>query len=153
MGIIYGLMGLLAVLLTSASLVYGIVFWRDSTVKIDPAVRLSLALGLIVTFVLTVIVAGYMSSAGGHWVGGNQLDAEGFPLMGWARDGGDLRVAHFFATHGLHFIPAAGLLAARLLSRQAAIWAVWASAAAFCVFVAFTLVEALLGLPFAGWVV
>jgi hypothetical protein len=40
--------------------------------------------------------------------------------MGWSRDGGDLRVAHFFATHALHGVPALVCLAALLKRGDAA---------------------------------
>jgi hypothetical protein len=148
MAAIYGLMGLLAVTLTSASLVYGIVFLRDRDSHLDPTIRLSLGLGLILTFITTVIVAGYMSQGNGHWVGGNLSDAEGSLLMGWARDGGDLRVAHFFATHALHFIPAAGYLASKTLAPAQARLAVYGASAAFTALIAFTFFQALAGRPF-----
>ncbi len=151
MGAIYALMGVLAVTLTSASLVQGVVFWRDSKSGLNPQVRLSLALGLVLTFVLTIIVAGYMSSSQGHWVGGNNSDVESFPLTGWARDGGDLRVAHFFATHALHFIPLVGLVASRTLKPAGAAASVWGASLAYCAFVGFAFVQALSGRPFAAF--
>lgn len=148
MGAIYGLMGLLAVTLTSASLIYGIVFLRDRDSGLDPTVRLSLGLGLILTFIATVIVAGYMSQGSGHWVGGNLSDAEGSLLIGWARDGGDLRVSHFFATHALHFIPAVGYVASKTLAPTQARLAVYGASAAFTALIAFTFLQALAGRPF-----
>jgi hypothetical protein len=113
MGTLYGLMGVFAVLLTSASLVMGLTILRNPDVA--PTLRLSLALGLIATFALTVLVAGYMSSNMGHFVG---TSTRTLPLMGWSRDAGDLRVAHFFATHALHAIPLVGLAASRLSPPQ-----------------------------------
>jgi hypothetical protein len=151
MGAIYGLMGALAVTLTSASLLYGIVFLRDRDSDLDPTVRLSLGLGLILTFVTTVVVAGYMSSTPGHWVGGNLSDAEGSLLMGWARDGGDLRVAHFFATHAMHFIPAAGLVASLAFAPAPARLAVYAASLAYVALVGFTFMQALAGQPFLAF--
>jgi hypothetical protein len=148
MGATYQIMGVLAVTLTSASLVYGIAFLRDSKSNLDPAFRLSLGQGLVLTFVATVIVAGYMSSGTGHWVGGTPSDAAGLALMGWSRDGGDLRVAHFFATHALHFIPAAGYLASRTLAPVQARHAVHGASAAFTALIAFTFFQALAGRPF-----
>jgi hypothetical protein len=51
---VYSLMGVLAVLLTSASLVMGISVWRNRATGLDPALQLAVALGLVLTFLLTV---------------------------------------------------------------------------------------------------
>jgi hypothetical protein len=151
MGPLYPVMGVFAVFLTTASLVYGIAFLRHRNSALDPAFRLSLGLGLILTFVLTVGVAGYMSSATGHWVGGTQSDAAGLTVMGWSRDGGDLRVAHFFAAHAMQFIPAAGFIASRWLAPQAASLAVWLASAGFAGFTGFVFLQALAGRPFLAF--
>lgn len=145
---VYGLMGLFALILTSASLVYGVVILRHRTSRLDPAFRLSVGLGLVLTFVLTTIVAGFMSGWNSHFVGGNLSDAEAVPLMGWARDGGDLRVAHFFATHALHIIPAFGFLVSRMLNPHQGRRAVLAFSALFIAFVGYTFGQALMGQPF-----
>jgi hypothetical protein len=148
MFVLYGVMGVLAIFLTSASLLYGVVIWRDRNSRLDPAFRISVGIGLIATFVLTIVVAGYMSRSMGHFVGGNHSDAEGVPLMGWARDGGDLRVAHFFATHAMHVIPAFGFVASRMLRTSQARWAVLGFAGLFAGLVGYTFVEALQGQAF-----
>ncbi len=116
---LYPLMGAFAVLLTSASLTMGISILRNKDTALPPALHLSIALGLILTFAATVPVAGYLSSAGSHFVGPSSRQMW---LLAWSRDAGDLRVAHFLATHALHFVPLAGLLATRLLSPR------WAAA-------------------------
>jgi len=146
--VLYAVMGVLAVLLTSASLVYGIVILCDRNSRLDPAFRTSVGIGLITTFVLTFLLAGYMSSNGGHFVGGNHSDAEGFPLMGWARDGGDLRVAHFFATHAMHFVPAFGFVVSRLISLGPSRLAVLSFSGLYVVVVLYTFIEAFLGRSF-----
>lgn len=146
MGAIYGLMGLFAVTLTSASLVYGIAIWRHPAGLPDAALRLSVALGLILTFVLTVIVAGYMSSQPGHLVGVPQTDAR-VPVMGWSREVGDLRLPHFLATHAMHAIPLVGLLAVRLLPQDAARRAVLAMSAGFATLTLVTFAIAIMGYP------
>jgi hypothetical protein len=151
MGPLYPAMGLIAIFLTSATLVYGIVFLRDRTSALDPAFRLSLGLGLVLTFFMTVGIAGYIASGTGHWVGGTQSDAAGLPFMGWSRDGGDLRVAHFFAAHAMQFVPLAGFLASRLLAPQAARLAAWLAAAGYAAFTGFTLLQALAGRPFLAF--
>jgi hypothetical protein len=141
---IYSLMGAFAVLLTSASLVMGISIWRNRKTGLSPALHLSVALGLILTFALTIPVAGYLSASGGHFVGTSTREMW---IMGWSRDAGDLRVAHFLATHALHFIPLAGLIAAWTIPAQAT-RAVWLAASLFAALVAFTFTQALQGRPF-----
>lgn len=143
---VYGLMGLLAVILTSASLVYARVIWRDPRGLPDRALRLSVVLGLGLTFVLTVIVAGYMASQTGRLVGVPVTGAR-VPLMGWSREVGDLRLPHFLATHAMHVLPLAGLLAARSLSAGTALRAVWFASAAFVLVTGASFVMAILGLP------
>jgi len=145
---LYTVMGVLAVTLTSASLVYGIAILRDRNSRLDPVFRLSVGIGLIATFVLTVVVAGYMSNNGSHFVGGAHSDARGLVPMGWARDGGDLRVAHFFATHAMHFIPAVGFIASRVLTAGRGRVAVFAFAGLFVGLVCYTFAEALSGRAF-----
>ena len=145
---LYATMGVLAITLTSASLVYGIAILRDRDSRLDPVFRLSIGIGLIATFVLTVAVAGYMSGNGSHFVGGAHSDAGGLTPMGWARDGGDLRVAHFFATHGMHFIPVAGFLFSRVLPARQGRLAVLGFAGLLVTLVAYTFVEALSGRAF-----
>jgi hypothetical protein len=144
----YRLMGGLAVLLTSSALLYGILILRNRNSRLDPAFKLSVGLGLVLTFVLTVAVAGYMASSGGHFVGSSSTHASEAPLMGWARDRGDLRVAHFFATHAMHFIPAFGFLAALALPASVANRAVVGFSAVFTAFVCYAFGDALMGHPF-----
>jgi hypothetical protein len=97
-----------------------------------------------------VIVAGYMSGTGSHFVGGAHSDAGGLAPMGWARDGGDLRVAHFFATHAMHFIPVFGLVASRMLPTGHGRIAVFAFTGLFIALVGHAFIEALSGRPFLG---
>ena len=145
---LYPLMGALATLLTSASLVMGVSVWRNPATGLAPALQLSVALGLVLTFALTVPVAGYLSSNGGHFVGNS---TRVLAVMGWSRDAGDLRVAHFLATHALHFIPLAGLIAVRAVPSQA-LRLVWLSATAYAALVIFTFVQALQGQPFLPFI-
>jgi hypothetical protein len=145
---LYALMGVLAVVLTSASLVYGVAILRERNSRLDPVLRLSVGIGLIATFALTFVVAGYMSGTGSHFVGGAHSDAGGLAPMGWAGDAGDLRVAHFFATHAMHFIPAFGLIANRALPTGCGRMAVFAFTGLFVALVGSAFVEALSGRPF-----
>lgn len=133
-GILYGLMGVAAVTLTSLSAVMGLAFWRHQA---DPLL-LSVALGLVLTFVLTVPVAGTMSSGTGHLIGTPVTGAR-LPLMGWSAEVGDLRLAHFLATHAMHAVPLAGLTGSR--------GAVWAAAAGWVALTGWCFARALAGLP------
>ncbi len=138
MGTIYGLMGLFAVILTSASLVMGIAIWRNPATGLPPALHLGIALGLILTFVLTLIAAGTMSSMPGHWVG-TPITGAKLPIVGWSREVGDLRAAHFFATHALHVVPLAGFTGSRAV--------VWAGAVIFSAVTMGIFALGLMGLP------
>ncbi len=143
---LYATMGAFAVLLTTASLVYGIAIGRNTACGLDPAMRLAIALGLVLTFVLTIPVAGYMASAPGHLVGTPELGAR-VPILGWSREVGDLRVAHFLATHALHALPAAGLIAVATTRGRTASGLVWVAAVAFTAATAFAFLQALAGRP------
>jgi hypothetical protein len=149
MGTIYGFMGVFAVILTSASGVMGVAIWRNPNTGLPPALHLSVALGLILTCILTVIAAGTMSSMPGHLIGTPVTGAR-LPILGWSREVGDLRVAHFFATHAMHAIPIAGLLATRLAPTTGRAL-VLATSAAFTTLVAFAMWQAFQGLPFLPW--
>jgi hypothetical protein len=133
-GVIYPLMGAAAVTLTSLSLVMGLAFWRH---RADPLL-LAVALGLVLTFVLTVPVAGTMSQGAGHLIGTPVTGAR-FPIMGWSMEVGDLRLPHFLATHAMHFVPLAGLTGSRGV--------VWVTAAGFSALVVWCFARALMGLP------
>lgn len=148
---IYTMMGVLATLLTSAALVQGIAVLSARDGGGDPVLRLAIGLGLLLTFALTLATASHMSAGTGHLVGVAPDATRRLALFGWARDGGDLRVAHFFATHAMHVVPALGLLATHLLARHRARLAVVAGAAAYAVFVAWTFAQALAGRPFLPW--
>lgn len=99
---IYGLMGVFAVTLTSPAIVYGVAILRRPE-KTD--VEFASGIALCLTFLLTVPVAGYLSSTSSHFVGTpGPADARVW-LLGWSREVGDLRVAHFFATHAMQILP------------------------------------------------
>ena len=138
-------MGVGAITLTAASLVTGVMIARGG--RGDPALRLGLALGLILTFLATLIVAGAMSALPGRLVGEAVTGAR-LPLLGWSREAGDLRAPHFLATHAMHVVPALAALAALSLPRPWAWRATWAGAAAFAALIAAAFAQALSGRPF-----
>jgi hypothetical protein len=143
---IYSSMAVGAVILTTASTAYAWALYRAGP-RTWPVLHDGLVLGLALVLPLTLVTAFTLGGNDGHWVGGTRSDAGGLPLFGWSRDGGDLRVAHFFATHAMHFVPAAALAAGLLLGPTRR-WPAWAAAAALVALVAFTFVQALQGRPF-----
>ncbi len=146
----YTLMGIGAGLLVSASLVLGILIARTKAYALPAAMKLAIVLGLISTFVLGLVFGGYMSGQrSGHWVGTAATDAGGLLLFAWSRSGGDLRVAHFFGIHAMHFIPLFAFAMHRLHVPQTPARAVvWGFSALFCALTVWTFVQALRGQPF-----
>ncbi|WP_133170068.1 hypothetical protein [Kumtagia ephedrae] len=149
--VIYSAMGLGAILLTTPTAVYAWLIARNPATGLAPALKSSVVIGLGLVLPLTLATAGTMSSLATHAVGGAGTDAGGLPLMGWARDGGDLRVAHFFATHALHFIPAFGLVSAAFFGSANRL-PVRIFATIYAGFVIWVFAEALAGRPFLPWI-
>jgi len=143
---IYGLMGFFAAFLTSASFVMAVAIHRNAATGLEPALKLSLVLGLGLTLPLTLIVAFTMAAGTGHLVGTPITDAR-LPLMGWSREVGDLRVSHFIATHALHVVPLVGWLVAGRLPDRAARAAVILAALAWVGLTFATFAQALMGKP------
>jgi len=143
---VYSFMGVAAVLLTSASATLAWAIHRHPAGDLSAAVRTGLVWGLGLTLVLTLVTAQTLSGMDSHWVRGTPNDAAGLWLLGWSRDGGDLRAAHFFATHAMHAVPLAALICARLFG-PAARAPVRFAALAYAGFVAIVFVRALRGLP------
>jgi hypothetical protein len=145
-GALYAFMGLAAVVLTSACATLAWAVHRHPAGDVSPAVRTGLVWGLGLTLPLTLVTAQTLSDMGSHWVGGTASDAGGLFLFGWSRDGGDLRAAHFFATHAMHAVPLAAVACARLFGPSARA-PVRFTAVAYVALVAFVFSQALRGLP------
>ncbi len=144
--IMYSLMGLGATLLVAVLAWMGWVIARHN--GLHDAQVLAVVLGLMLTFVLGGGFGGYLGNMSQHWVGAAATDANGIPLFNWTRDGGDLRVAHFFGMHAMQVIP---LLALALPGSFAARWriaGVIAISTAYAAFSWHTFTQALQGLPF-----
>lgn len=141
---IYGLMGLIAVVLTSASLVYGIAILRSGN---RSPLTTAIGIGLILTFALTIIVAFKLAGNGGHFVG--EISAgQTVPLLKWSQEVGDLRVPHFFATHAMHFIPVAALAVFAIATRLFAHGTIIGLSIVYAMFTLVTFAQALSGRPF-----
>ena len=86
----------------------GLIGWlvkRDDEADLSPVMREAIWLGFILSFVLTMIVAGYLSSNGNHFVGLHPEGAPSIPLFGWSGVTGDLRPAHFLSLHAMQLLP------------------------------------------------
>jgi hypothetical protein len=141
----YTLMGVASVALVVISAWIGVLILRRPT---GPTVLATGAgLGLLLGGILGGITGLWMGSQPGHWVGGLASDAGGLPIVGWARDGGDLRVAHFF---GLHMMQALPLLALLLwtLKRQTGRGPLYTGAILGTLLTLATFVQAIAGQPF-----
>lgn len=142
----YMAMGAGALLLVLAPFVLGILlaFQRDGD---KSGFRLGAVIGLLIAPALTIVFGGYMSSVNySHWVGASTSDAGGIFLFGWSRDVGDLRPAHFVATHAMQALPLVGLAADRLF-RGFARPAVFVAAAANAGLATLLFLQALSGVP------
>ena len=117
---LYAAAGVLAVWFTGATLVYGVLIARNRRPGFDPALRCGAGAGADPD----------LRAVGGlrrlHEQLGQPLrrarpraTRAGWRLMGWSREVGDLRVAHFFGTHAMHAVPLAGFVAGRVLARAA----------------------------------
>lgn len=141
----YAAMGIGAVTLVVASGLVGVLIWRSPLTAGGPGLRLGSILGLLLGSAATLLIGGYLSNLGSHWIGGVASDANGLPLTGWSTTGGDLRVPHFLATHLMQGLPLIGLIADRFIGDgrrtvllAAGLWAILVVAAS---------AQALNGLP------
>lgn len=118
---LYALMGVGALLLTATQPWLAWLIWRHGDRSAAPAYRLSVLLGLTLTFVLGATVGMVLS--------GQQPPAgAGLPVVGWFLAGGDLRVAHFVGIHAGQVLPVLGFLLAAAWPKGA-LRGVWLAAA------------------------
>lgn len=146
--VMYGLMGFGAVALTACAGWLGWHIARARDFAFGPVLQHGLALGLVLGFGLGTVAGLYLGGQTGHWVGGTPSDAPGLPLMGWSRDGGDLRVAHFFGLHAMQVLPLVAWLAARWAAPATALRGLNALATAYAALTVYTFVQAVMGRPF-----
>lgn len=145
-GIVYALMGIFIVVLTVQTLRIAITFIRQKTYTISAPLVLSIQIGLIY-FVIFSFFGGYISGVNRHTVGAND-GGEGLPLINWSTAFGDLRVAHFFGIHTLQIIPLFGYWVSGKYNSSTATRAIWAFSVIYLAYVCFTMIQALMGMPF-----
>lgn len=144
----YSIMGLGAVSLTATTLVLAVVVTRHGDAELSKAFKLSLVLGLVLTFLLGTASGAFMSAQAGHFAGGLKA-ADGLPMLGWSTVGGDWRVAHFFGMHAQQFVPAFGTIAAWAGGRRGTA-AVVLFCAGYTALTAATFAQAAMNLPFVA---
>lgn len=147
--ILYGLMGLGAVLMVTVCLALAVEIFHRHQLR-DPF-AFAVVLGLVGTFALGGGFGGYLaSSPTGHWVDAPATDANGLIGFNWTRNGGDLRVAHFFGMHAMQALPLLALLLPagwRLSSRNLLLLVTFLIYSALTTA---TFVQAVSGRPFLG---
>jgi hypothetical protein len=146
-GILYAIMGILIVWLTTATLVIALRFIFQKTYSINTAFALSIKIGLVM-FVIFSFLGGYMSIINSHNIGGNMGDS-GLPFVNWSTVFGDVRVAHFFGIHSLQGIPLMGFwISNRYPETKNAKVMIWLVAVIYFLLVSYTFYQALQGMPF-----
>ena len=145
--LMYGLMGVGAVLGIIGSFVIGYYILKYARENISFGVKYGVGVGLMLGSALTFIVAGYLGGNGSHFIDKSFQNIALLPIMGWSTIYGDLRVPHFFATHTMQFLPLVGLLSLYINRKYEKTFVY--TATAFCVLiVTFTFWQALNNIPF-----
>lgn len=135
-----------AVALVLGTAVIGWLVKRDKGAGLSPALREAIWLGFLLTFILTMIVAGYMSSSGAHFVGIHPEGAPTLPLIGWSGVTGDLRPAHFASLHAMQALPMLALWLGRR-GKAGSISTIRVASAGYAIFTMAVFGQALLGWP------
>jgi len=149
--VLYGLMGVGALLLVAASGVLAWLLRRHALSGLNAAFLTSLRHGLWLTMILGGVAGIYLSGQTGHAVGAAPgamtNDAFGLPLSGWSRTGGDLRVPHFLGIHAMQFLPLFGWAASRWWPEARGILWVHGAAVAYALLTALAFMQAAAGVP------
>lgn len=124
--LLFNLMGSAIVLQTLASVAVAVALWRQQFA--DRALGWALRLGMVLTIVgaslggimasprpeqIALLQAGQPTPLGAHTVGAPD-GGPGLPGIGWSREHGDLRAAHFMGLHALQALSLVALATRRL---------------------------------------
>lgn len=142
----YSLMGVGAVILVSTTFAAGVSVLRAPLNGRDAVMSRAIGLGFCLSGLLGLVTGVALSSNGGHFVGTPVDPGAIFPVLGWSREVGDIRVSHFVGLHALQVMPFIGLAAQRVIPDRA-IESVHIAALSISAVCIATLVQALVGLP------
>jgi len=130
----FSVMAFAAVIITWAAAAVAFQVWRDPDFATGSTVKSGIVLGLVGGTILTLVTAFAIGGRGSPYVGDVPLLTARMMFTGWSLTGGDLRVAHFLATHMMQAVPIAAVLTIRaqigffaryFVFSFAALWAVW----------------------------
>lgn len=146
-GLLFAAMGILIAI----NVLIMILFIID-TLRLKMKVEKSVQWGILFGWIIIVV---------GSWIGGQMIGqlshnvgvedgGEGIALVNWSTIAGDLRVAHFFGTHGLQLIPifAVILYKKTQLTRLKRLILVTMFALIYAFFIGFVYYQAKQGIPF-----
>jgi hypothetical protein len=138
----YSLMGVGAVVLIALPVV--IAWLAKGDIAFGPATQSGIWWGAIISFVLTVIIGGYLGGNGSHFVGDQSNPELVLPFFGWSTEVGDLRPAHFLSLHALQVLPLIGLWADRT---DQGITTIWVAGFIYSALTVTLFIQALFGQP------
>ena len=144
--VLYALMGVFILTVTLWTGFMTFIFIKQKAYNVPLAVSLGIKIGLIYCVIFSLF-GGYFSGLQGHTVGGSD-GGEGLPFLNWSKLFGDLRVAHFFGIHSLQIIPLFACWIEKRVKISTSIKAVWLFSLVYVAFVAFTMWQGLMGVPF-----
>ena len=144
--ILFALMGIFILTITLWTAYITFVFMRQKTYELEPAIVLSIKIGLIF-FVLFSLFDGYISSLQGHTIGSTD-GGKGLWFINWSTQFGDLRVVHFFGIHSLQIIPLFTIVIMKYFDNSKSKLAVKIFSILYFTFILMILDQGLRGLPF-----
>ena len=138
-GMLFSLMGIAITILTIWTGYIDFIFFRQKSFPVSMAYIWGIRLGILF-FVVFAFEGGVMAVRLAHTIGAPD-GGNGYPVINWSRQYGDLRVAHFFGMHALQLLPLAGYYIAKKTGQIILL------AIVYFAFVALLFVQALKAMP------